>query len=155
MHLTLEHAFRLCRFFKFSDLETEFFLELVSLCKTTFGPLRAQIEKRLQHLKKASEDRLNQFRAPELSSLEHQFTYYSSWTTTAVHILLTIPQFKTRAAIARKLGITEEQVQEDLEKLVRVGLLKSASPQIKLKADTFILLNTQLSVQRITKTGAI
>src|SRR5205823_2044353 len=55
---------------------------------------------------------------------EDKVTYYSSWHYAAVHILVSVPGFQTRAAIAAHLGLTSVKTGEILEFLCGTGVLE-------------------------------
>ena len=51
----------------------------------------------------------------QLSDLETQIKYYSHWSIAAIHVLLTIPEFRTRAAIAAKLNLSTTDINAGLD----------------------------------------
>jgi len=65
-------------------------------------------------------------------SPEDQATYYSKWTYIAVHMLLTIPQMGLPALLAKRLKISQKEVQEVIEFLVSRGIIKSHNGQFEV-----------------------
>lgn len=57
-----------------------------------------------------------------LSALD-QTKYYSAWYYPAIHILITLPEFRTKEAISKRLNLSMEWVNEVLEFLVSTGLV--------------------------------
>jgi hypothetical protein len=55
-------------------------------------------------------------------SNEDQVIYYSFWEYAAVHVLLSLPQFRTKEAIADYLGIPLLRTSEILDFLLSVGI---------------------------------
>jgi hypothetical protein len=59
----------------------------------------------------------------EVLSEQNQGIYYSSWHYAAVHMAVTIPGLRTRAALARALRIPPRKLASVLEFLASVGLV--------------------------------
>lgn len=122
--MNLEQAGKANRFFGHSKEESHFFLLLVQLARAgdreTKLYFREQMEAEVNR-RLVIKNRLGL--AQGLSPLD-QTTYYSAWYYAAVHILVTIPKFRTKAEIQEKLGLPPEKIAEILEFLVRTGLLE-------------------------------
>ncbi len=52
--------------------------------------------------------------------------FYSSWIYGAIHVMLTIPEFQTKEAIAKYLNLSLKKTAEILEFLVSIGLAKQS-----------------------------
>ncbi len=124
-HLSCEQAIGLSLFWKLSELETEYLLELVNLEKASFGPLRARIERRLKGIKNIAEDAQMQGQKRVFSQESDRALYYSSWYYCAIHILTSIPGFQAVEAIASRLELSKSVVQEVLKDLSRMKLVTS------------------------------
>jgi predicted transcriptional regulator len=68
----------------------------------------------------------NRLKSKRTLPAETQATYYGAWYYAAIHILVTIPEFRTRAAIAERLGLPAERVASVLEFLEHAGLIARA-----------------------------
>jgi plasmid maintenance system antidote protein VapI len=123
LHLSVEQAVRVNKFFAHSKDEGNFFLLLVQHARAGDADTRAHFQELLEaELAK----RLVLSRRLGLAQgirEEDQVTYYSAWFYSAIHILVTIPAFQTRAAIAAKLGLSKESISEALDFLARTGLV--------------------------------
>jgi uncharacterized protein (TIGR02147 family) len=121
-HLSPEQAEELNRFARHSREESEFFLLLVQHARAGTRPLQSRLR---DQIKAAREKRLllrNRARIEKTPSPTDQMTYYSSWMYAAVHVLISIPAFRTPEAISRQLGITLPRVQEILDFLCHSGM---------------------------------
>jgi uncharacterized protein (TIGR02147 family) len=120
--LNIEQTIRLNKFFGHTKEEAHFMLLLVQFARAgdrdTRDYFREQMEVEIAK-RLVIKNRLG---LAQGLSAEDQVTYYSTWYYAAVHILLTIPDFRTKPAIAEKLGLTLEKTNEVLEFLVRTGL---------------------------------
>ncbi len=54
---------------------------------------------------------------------EDQTIYYSSWIYAAVHVLVDIPEFQTKEALAKRLSLPLQRIADVLEFLVGTGLV--------------------------------
>lgn len=61
---------------------------------------------------------------PDSLNSQEEAQYYSSWQFSAVHVLLSIPEFQTRDAISKKLELSLERVDKILSFLEEAGLCK-------------------------------
>jgi len=130
VHPTPDHAAGMAAFWKLTADEQEYFMELVNLARASSDRLKAIIEARLERLRKKSENLAIRFKKKSAMEEEQQALYYSSWHFSAIHILLTIPEFQSANAIARRLEVPEAFVQSCLEKMQAMGLVE-ARPQQK------------------------
>ncbi|MGZ3694025.1 MAG: TIGR02147 family protein [Bdellovibrionota bacterium] len=120
--LSLEQGEALARYFAFSRDETEFLLFLVQKERAGTENLRQVFESlidREREKRKVLKDRIGV--GEGMSELDRA-RYYSAWHYTAIHILLTIPQFQTRAEIAKRLRLAQKKVADSLDFLVKAGL---------------------------------
>lgn len=124
-HLNGEQAIRLTAFWSFSELETEYFLELVTLGRTEFPPLIKRTKKRLQALKLQVENISKRFSNINALDQEKAILYYSTWHPLAIHVLVGIPGFETVETIARHLKLSPALVTETLAKLEGLGLVQA------------------------------
>lgn len=122
VHLTPDHAAGLAKFWGLDADERDYFLELVHLARASSRTLKEIQTKRLEELRKKREDLAQRFKKETALNLEHQAQYYASWHLSAIHVILTIPEFQTPEAIARRLALPRAAVQEALEKLARMEL---------------------------------
>jgi uncharacterized protein (TIGR02147 family) len=120
-HFNMEQAERVSRFLQLSPAETEYFLLLVQEERAATKELRAHYRRSCERLLEARKVLKNRFETPQHLSNEDRAKYFSAWYYAAIHLLLTIPSFRTRDAIHERLGLPLAVVDETLEFLTRVG----------------------------------
>lgn len=122
-HLNMEQAEAVSRFIGHGDEETEYFLLLVQLGRAGTSSLRTFIKKQLDRIEKRRRQLSHRLPIGEEISREQQLKYYSSWIFATIHVLTTVPEFRTAEAIANRLGITRGDAVSVLEFLCRCGLM--------------------------------
>jgi uncharacterized protein (TIGR02147 family) len=121
-HFSLEQADLLNHYLGHSDEESDFFLLFVSHARAGSESLRKRFDDKI---KKILKDRLsleNRLKTKKLLPPEHHGIYYGAWYYSAIHLLISIPQFQTRDKIADHLGLPMNQVMKALNFLVETGL---------------------------------
>ena len=79
VQLTNDHAYGLCAFWKWGEIEREYFLALVEFARSASKTYRSYLEERMRELKSENENltRLVSHAQPPASEIES--IYYSSW----------------------------------------------------------------------------
>jgi len=117
------HAVGLAQFWALTESETEYFVELVHFARAGGADHRRYIERRLKKLRVENENLSLRYKKETFSTdFGKAAVYYSSWHYTAVHMLLTVPAFRTSEKISKRLGISVEAVQAALRVLENLGL---------------------------------
>lgn len=133
VELTPEQADRLCAFWQLPELESEIFLSLVDQGRAGSPGLRARLEAKLQSLKEQWRKQDATFQQPELSASDRALLYYSRWTYTAVHVLLSIPGLRTAEALAKHLSLSKTEIMDALERLEQIGLVAKEAGKWQIK----------------------
>ncbi len=123
-HLTPEHAMGLALFWSLDDIESEFFIQLVNLGRTSFSPLKNKILMRLQSLREEKENLGRRFKQGALADDAAQQLYYSSWIMSALHVIVDIEKFRTVNEISTYLNLSENLVSKNLNVLEKLQLVK-------------------------------
>lgn len=123
-HFNGEQAEASARFFGLPKEETEYFLLLVSENRAGTAELRALYTRMLEERRTQNRQLQSRTKIHDTLGREEQATYYSHWYYAAVHMLLTIPAFRTPEAIRQRLGLSAKAVQETLKFLSRTGLAR-------------------------------
>jgi len=144
LHLSLEQAMRVNRFFAHSKDEAHFFLLLVQHARAGDKETRAYFQEQLDAGLTRRLVLTKRLDMAQGITPEDQVTYYSAWYYSAAHILVTIPNFQTKAVIAAKLGVTLEQTSEILEFLLRTGLVQQ-------KGDRYLPGQAQIHLDQNSK----
>lgn len=129
--LSPEQAQAANEFLGHTSTEAEYFLTLVlqaragtlSLKKIYDTKLKALLEQHLQVTHRVQKGRT-------LSETD-QARYYSAWYYAAIHVLVSIPGFRTKEAIAAGLSLPRKTVNEVIEFLLEIGILKSSGSELK------------------------
>jgi uncharacterized protein (TIGR02147 family) len=124
VHLSQDHAFRLSGFWNLSADEQSYLLDLVNIARAGSRELQEYFKSRLAELKQRNEDLSKRFKQPKVETTDHQWAYYSAWHFAAVHLLLTIPDYRTCEKIALKLELPRATIDETLAGLESMGLAK-------------------------------
>lgn len=121
-HFSAEQVALLNRYLEHNKDESRFLLLLLQHTRAGNEALREHFQILIQELL----DRHNLLRnRPDFRKTipqEQQAIYYSAWYYTAVHTLLSIPEFQSRDAISKRLALKSAKVADVLEFLVSAGL---------------------------------
>jgi uncharacterized protein (TIGR02147 family) len=140
-HLTSEQALRVALFLDFRESEINYFLDMLTLSKAGTSELKTQITRRLHDQKKAQEELSNRYQTQSMDQSASERIYYSSWYWSAIHILVSIPQFRTSSAIAARLGLPPSLVNEVLSTLGSFGF-------VQRRGDAWTFSSNQLHIGR-------
>jgi len=138
-HLNLEQAEGINSFLMHSEDESQFFLLLVLYERAGTKQLKERLRRKMQVYVDRFQTLKERFNIKETLTPEIQAQYYSSWHYTAIHILLTIPRFRTKESICKAMGLTSDVVTPILEFLVSAGLaFQKHSEYLPGKSNTFV-----------------
>lgn len=144
IHLTPEHAAGICRFWGLSDLETDFFLELVAFSRAGTEEMRSVIKRRLSTFRKQNSNLSKKLLKD--SSREIDSRYYSSWEWVAIHVLVSIPEYQTLEVIVSKLHIPKQRAEEILSQLQEMGVIvRSAGKWRSLRNDVYLKRDSHMT----------
>jgi uncharacterized protein (TIGR02147 family) len=129
LHLSVEQAVKANRFFAHSKDEGRFFLLLVQWNRAGDKETRAHFEELIAEEISKRLILTKRLGMAQGISEKDQVTYYSSWYYSAIHILTTIPQYRTKQTIAQKIGISLSKATEALDFLARTGLVEKKGEQ--------------------------
>lgn len=123
-HLSVEQAIKVCDFFVFSELETDFFLQLVQQNRAGDQKTKMFFDKKLEALRREGLKLKVQLRKNSTLSPEEQAIFYSDWTYSAVRLSTALPEGRTIDEIAKLLGLPERKVKRIIDFLLKTGLCK-------------------------------
>lgn len=129
INLTPDQAYGLCEFWALSEVEAKYFLKLVEHARAATKSYREKIESELRVMKRSQEDLSIRLKRPQIGESEVQSIYYSSWLWAAVHILVSIPEYRTINKISQRLSLDPIQVVEVLKVLKGHGLVKEKNDE--------------------------
>ncbi len=131
-HLTPDHAAGISLFLKHDAHAEKFWMELVGLARAATPRLREMHLRTLARLKQDNEDfsrRISEKVAPagKTAREELRVKYYSRWYISALHILLTIPEFQSAVTLEKQVrerwALTNAQMIDALTTLTELGLI--------------------------------
>ncbi|HVK60338.1 MAG TPA: TIGR02147 family protein [Bdellovibrionales bacterium] len=117
VHITPDHAFGIAAFLRLSEAESDFFLLLVDQERASSAAYRVRVNEKISRMRREHDDLQKRVNRPSVAHELKEFTYYSSWLFSALHIIVSIPELQTTAAIARRLQLPEAVVLDGLKQL--------------------------------------
>lgn len=137
--LTREQAAGLCLHFGMTDLETDYFLNLVDLSRAGSKELTQITEKRLASIRSRAQNISDRITKDRVLSHAEKSEFYSNWYYSAIRLLTDLPEYRNVDRIAERLDLPLRVVNEALRFLLETGLCidKSGSPEMGPKR-TFI-----------------
>lgn len=121
-HFSLEQAHDLNSYLGHSEEESDFFIFLVSYARSGTQALQKFFLKKISETLNKRLILKERFKIKMNLSLEDQAMYYSAWYYVAAHLLLSIPEFQTKQAIAEYLNLPLSKITEILNCLLHSGL---------------------------------
>lgn len=124
VHLTMDQAFRICKFMGLNKAESVYFMKLAEHDRAGDPEYRRQLKDELSALRQAQENFNQRHSLKKIENLQTEMAYYSSWHWSAIHFITGISKYKTPENIAQRLGLSEYFVKCSLEVLEQFGLVK-------------------------------
>lgn len=130
--LSLEQAAKLAQYFGLSELESDYFLNLVEFEKAGNAELKVLIEARIRKIKNHSLDLVNRIPKDKILSDSEKAKFYSLWYYSAIRLLVDVPEYQNRELIANRLGLSLKTVNESIDFLLSMGLLEYEDIKLKV-----------------------
>lgn len=127
---SLEQAEAINVFFEHTDDEGEYFLLLLLQDRAGSKKLKARFTTKIRLMR---DERINikkRLEADAEVSLKDRERFYSSYLYGAVHVLAAIPKYRTVEALATALRLPRAQLQEIVDFMLRIGVLKEAKGEL-------------------------
>jgi len=123
--LGLDQSYLLTKFMKLTPLETKYFMAMVSHGHSGHFEAKEYWLDQLKSISGQFSNVKNRIKGKENElSKKDQSVFYSSWIYSAVRICCDIPKFNHPSEIASYLGVSVRLVEEALQFLISVGLVK-------------------------------
>lgn len=142
-HFSFEQAELINTYLAHTDEESEFFLLLVSYERAGSDSLRRRYERKINAVITARTQLDHRLKNRKILPEEQQAVYYSAWYYSAIHVLITIPEFQTKEALTERLRLRPKEVGAALEALTEMGLARKSGARylagdvtLHLKADS-------------------
>ena len=124
LQLTPEHALGMTAFWGLSETESDYFLNLVHLSRSGTPALRRHYGQKVRAAQESHRNLKNRLDLPQIKTGEAEMFYYSAWYISALHVLVSIPNFQTTQSIGQALHLPLNTVEECLSKLKSLGLVE-------------------------------
>ncbi len=136
--LTAEQALGASKFLGLNDLETQYFVELVSLARASSNELKNFIVKRLENLKADGLQLRNQVPSHRELTDEEKARFYSSWIYSAVRLLSSVRPLQIEDVI-QEFAVDRERAVNILNFLVQTSLCLHDREGVKMGSrSTFV-----------------
>lgn len=122
-HLTRDHLAELAGYWGMDEDQTDYLLGLLELAKTSSRRMRAHQTARLAALKSKQVKLSSRFSDDVFQPTQIEAVYYSAWFWSAVHVMVSIPQYNETSEIAARLGLPENIIDQALTKLTKMGFI--------------------------------
>lgn len=122
-HLSNEQAEAIGRFMGLNEEELEFLLLLVNKERAGTTSLKKLYSKIMAEKCEAYSNLKNRMKIKEALTVEDQAIYYSKWYYSAIHMLVTIPEYRTPEKICAYLNLPLKNVRQVLEFLTARSVL--------------------------------
>lgn len=129
-HFNLEHGEKANAFLEHTAEEAHYFLLLIQKTRAGTKSLERYFDQQLQEIVDKRLVLKNRFPSGAALSAEDQSRYYSAWYFGAIRVLLTIPSFRSKEAIARRLHLSHAKVTEVVDFLVSRGLAREEGGEL-------------------------
>ncbi len=131
-HFTLDQAAAINVHLSHTEAEGDYFIQLVSIARAGTSALQMHYRKKIDNLKSAHMEIKSRVVAKKTLTLESEVTYYSSWHYVAIFVLISIPQYQTKEALSKHLGLPLAKVADCVEFLLSVGLILSENGHLRV-----------------------
>ena len=132
VQLTPEHGAGLVNFWKLNEDESEYFLVLLLLERSSSRSLTLMLERKLKILKIKNIRFKRTIKSDFGSDPEKMLKYYSSWLYPAIHVPVSIPDLQTVSKLVAYLGIAPEIINRVLGELQSLGLVAEAGGRFSM-----------------------
>jgi uncharacterized protein (TIGR02147 family) len=125
-HFNLEQAQGISSFLSHTEDEHHHFMLLVQFARASKVSLKNYFQQQLENHKNKRLVLKERFQVKTGMSFENQVTYYSRWYFAAIHVLVSVPKFQNREALAEHLKLPSKTVAKALEFLTSCGLVQQS-----------------------------
>lgn len=127
--LSLDQGERMNLFLKHTEEEGEFFLDLIILERASDPNLKKRFKQKIQNKNIENVQIGKRLEKVKEVAEADQEQFYSSHLYGLLHVLTSIPEFRTREALARAVGYPPNAVDKALDFLVNIGVLNFTKNQ--------------------------
>lgn len=130
--LTPEQACDLCEHFGFTELESNYFINLVLYERAGTPKLRQKFKAQISEFHKKSQDLKQRLKQDFQLSDSAKAVFYSGWFYSGVRLATSLPDLNTADEIAEYFDLPVKRVSEILEFLMQQGLCKIENGKFRM-----------------------
>ena len=130
--LSSEQGFKVASFLGLDTNQTDYFLGLIELERTTFAPLKERVRARLDDMRKQNQMVTSRIRPTKELTDEVKARFYSNWHFAAIRLATDIPSLRNAEALARHFHLSPAIIEEALRFLCAQDLIIQDGKQFKL-----------------------
>lgn len=144
-NLSVEQALKLSTYFGFSELETEFFINLVQLERSSTSESKAYFKNHLEKLKARALNLKERLQIKKVLDEKDQALFYSQWYYAAIHLFIAINPEPSPELIADELKLPIKTVNQVIEFLISTGLCIETNGYLKIgESQTYLDRDSKL-----------
>lgn len=129
-HFNWEQAEAISNGLGHTDDEKEYFLLILNYSTAGTQSLKKFIKSRLEQIRERRLSIKDRVKVKDSLSREDQAKYYSAWYFASIHMMLTIPRFQNKEAIASYLKLNIKTVSTVIDFLISVGLVTKSGSKL-------------------------
>lgn len=128
--LSLEQAEKINEYFEHAEDEGEYFLLMLMRDRTDAKALKARFERRIKTMRDRRLNISSRIKPDDKVSEKDREKFYSSMIYGATRVLVSIPKFRAVEALAAALHVPRKEMQDVVDFLLRLGLLKIENEEL-------------------------
>mgnify|MGYP003393308644 CR=1 FL=1 len=133
-HLSQEQGYKTCEFLVLGEDEARYFINLLSFEKAGTVNLKEFYRKQLKEQKdKAKKVSSHVAEVTQISDKEAAI-FYSQWKYSAIRLLTSLPEIRTRQDVAKYLGLSNIEVSRMVDELLKSGLCVEKKNELAMGA---------------------
>ncbi|OUR96702.1 hypothetical protein A9Q84_10185 [Halobacteriovorax marinus] len=122
-HFSLEHSIKINSFLEHDEEENHFFMLLVHYGRAGSSDLKKYYKQQINKILKERSEIKSRINEDATLSNEDHMEYYSQWYYSAIHVLVSIKGFQTKAKIKERLKIDNQSLNKVLSFLEKKNLI--------------------------------
>lgn len=130
-HLNSDQIIGTSEFFLLDKIETDFFLFLNLLNRSSNDHLKSFYEVKLKETTSKKLNIASRIKSFETLDINDIALYYSDWSYQAVHVATAVKNFQAIPSLAKRLNLSEKKIQKTLEFLVSIGVVEEKNHQFR------------------------
>jgi len=143
-----EHGIGLSQFWRLSEIEKDFFLNLIGYSRAANKALQDHFTQKLDEAKRNIENLSRRIENKVVLPDTKAAIFYSNWHYLAITIVLTISEYRTPKSISQRLNLAEEVVESSLRELLQLEMVEK-------KGNEWAVINDTIHLARDSKFNSL